>query len=129
MCYAQAYARTNMSQKELMEFVKNARVENERRRVEASEKSGNKPFLALDVGETKVTLLPEIPAVRQSSYGKEQYCFVVEHEGVQKTWTVTINSPLAIKVINKLLKAPTPVVIVRSGEGKSTRLDLKEKKE
>jgi len=118
-----------MSQKELMEFVKTARTQNEERKVAALAERGDRPYLELEVGETKVMLQAEIPKIRTSSYGKEQYCFIVEHEDKMKVWTVTINSPIAIQVINKLLKAPTSMVIVRSGAGKSTRLDLKEKKE
>ena len=113
-------------QTKLVDFVQNARKENEAARAAALKESGDLPFLQLAIGENKLTLMPTIPTVRESSWGKMQYCFTVDHDGQLKTWTVTKNSPMALKVINLLLKAPVKLTVIRTGTGTSTRIDLKE---
>ena len=123
-----AYLRTLMSQKEIGEFVRKVRKENEERKAKALEEKGSSPFVVLEEGLNKLMLMPEIPEERESSFGKMQFCFKVKQGGVDKVWTVTKNSPLAIKVIDKLLKAPCEITVNRLGVGKNTRLDLVEKK-
>ena len=116
-----------MSSKDLMEFVKGARAENKARQEKSMAEGGQKPFLKLEAGETVLTLQPTIPIVRKNSFGQEQYGFEVEHEKVLKLWTLSKNNPIAIKIVDKLLKAPCKITVIRTGEGKATRYDLKEK--
>jgi hypothetical protein len=117
-----------MSQKELGDFVRKARKENEERKAEALAAKGDSPYLNLEEGLNKFMLQPEIPSERESSFGKTQYCFKVTQGGTEKVWTVTKNSPMAQQVVDKLLKAPVELTVNRLGTGKSTRLALLEKK-
>ena len=116
-----------MSSKDLMDFVKGARAENKARQEKNLAEGGQRPFLKLEAGETKLILQATVPVTRKNSFGQEQYGFEVEHEKVIKLWTLSKNNPIAIKVVDKLLKAPVTITVIRTGEGKATRYDLKEK--
>ena len=116
-----------MSTKDLMDFVKGARAENKARQEKAMSEGGQRPFLKLETGETKLILQATVPIVRKNSFGQEQYGFEVEHDKTIKLWTLSKNNPIAIKIVDKLLKAPVAITVIRTGEGKATRYDLKEK--
>ena len=110
-------------------FVDGVVKENDARREAAMKEKGLNPYLQLDKGITEFTLLPFKPVVRTSSFGKDQFVFKVEKKSatgelVKYDWTVTRNSPLTVIVVKKLLEAPVPLKVMRSGDGKSTRYEL-----
>jgi hypothetical protein len=115
-----------MTDVSIEEWIATTKKASKARRDEQLRAQGGNPFLTLPVGETEVTLQRAVPIVKQNSFGKDQYHFTVEHEKAMKTWTVTVNSPMAEVIIDKLAKAPCKVTIVRSGTGKATRLDIKQ---
>lgn len=110
-------------------FVDGVVKENEARRDAAMKEKGLSPFLSLEKGITKFTLLPFKPTIRTSSFGKDQFVFKVEKKNSQGSlekydWTVTRNSPLAVEVVKKLLEAPVEISVMKSGEGTTTRYEL-----
>ena len=112
--------------KELLDFVRTAEAENSERLEASLKEKGRAPYLELEQGENKVTILPKKPTSRTNNFGKDQWVFKVAKGGEEKDWGVTKSSPMAIKVIRKLAQAPCEIVIIRTGRGQATRIDLKE---
>ena len=90
-------------------------------------KLGRNPYLRLDQGENKFTLLPEIPTPKVSNWGKEQEVFRVQKNGDEYDWPITVTSPMYIKIARMMPKAPVDVTVVRVGTGQQTRLSLIDK--
>ncbi|MFC1803282.1 hypothetical protein ACFL0D_04930 [Thermoproteota archaeon] len=85
---------------------------------------GRSPYLRLEQGENKITLLPVTPIPKTSNWGKEQEIFKVQRDGVEYDWPVTITSPMYIRVARNMPKAPVELTVVRVGLGQQTRLSL-----
>jgi len=109
---------------ELDDFISAELEKAKERRDAAMKEAGVLPFLTLEKGMNEFTLLPEVPATRWSSFGKEQYCFKVEQDGTDKVWTVTINSPFSREVLDLLRTAPCEATVMKSGSGKDTRYEF-----
>jgi starvation-inducible outer membrane lipoprotein len=109
----------------VLDFVKGQRKVFADQKEKALKDKGLSEFVKLDIGENVLTLQPEIPSVRENNFGKEQFLFKVTQGDKVKTWSVTTNSPMAPKLVDLLLKAPIKVIVIRTGLGKDTRIDLK----
>ena len=97
-------------------------------RIEANLKDqGRSPYLRLEQGENKFTLLPIVPTPKTSNWGKKQEVFKVQKDDTEYDWPITVTSPMYIKIARKMPQAPIDVTVVRVGEGQQTRLSLIEK--
>jgi len=85
---------------------------------------GRSPYLRLEQGENKITLLATQPTLKTSNWGKEQEVFKVLKNGIEYDWPVTVTSPMYIKVARKMPRAPVELIVVRVGLGQQTRLSL-----
>jgi len=85
---------------------------------------GYAEFLKLESGETQVTFQPVIPRLVEGSFG-DRRAFRVTVHGTEYDWAVNPRSPMYRQLLVLLKKAPVTVKIIRVGEGKSTRYDLK----
>jgi len=109
---------------DLDDFINEEVMKQEEKRDQAMKERGLLPYLACEKGVTKFTLLRAKPTTRISSFNKEQYVLKVNHKGELKDWTVTINSPFARDVLDKLRDAPIEVSVMRSGVDKATRYEF-----
>ena len=112
--------------KELLDFVRTQESENKERIEAALKEKGRAPYLELEEGENRITLLPKKPTSRINNFGKDQWVFKVAKNGEEKDWGVTKTSPMMIKVVRKLAEAPCEITVIRVGLGQATRIDLKE---
>lgn len=111
------------------EFIKKWLADEEAKREEAREKAiaekGLLPYLTLVSGKiTRFHIYKQIPETRMSSFDKLQYVIKVLHKDILKDWTVTINSPFAGYVLDKLSKAPIDVAVMTTGKDKDTRYEF-----
>jgi hypothetical protein len=109
---------------DLDDFINEEVMKQEEKRDQAMKEKGLLPYLACEKGVTTFTLLRAKPTTRISSFNKEQYVLKVNHKGELKDWTVTINSPFARDVLDKLRDAPIVVSVMRSGVDKATRYEF-----
>ena len=109
---------------DLDDFINEEVMKQEEKRDQAMKDKGLLPYLALEKGITEFTLLRAKPTTRISSFNKEQYVLKVKHNEEMKDWTVTINSPFARDVLDKLRDAPIAVKVMRSGSDKATRYEF-----
>jgi hypothetical protein len=109
---------------DLDDFINEEVMKQEEKRDQAMKEKGLLPYLACEKGVTTFTLLRAKPTTRISSFNKEQYVLKVQHKGELKDWTVTINSPFARDVLDKLRDAPIEVSVMRSGVDKATRYEF-----
>ena len=99
-------------------------AENAKRLEKRLAEQGRSMYLRLEQGENNLTLLKELPTQKMSNWGKEQMVFKVEKNDELYDWAVTITSPMYMKVVNLMTKAPVDVIVVRVGVGQQTRLSL-----
>lgn len=109
---------------DLDDFINEEVMKQEEKRDQAMKEKGLLPYLACEKGVTTFTLIRAKPTTRISSFKKEQYVLKVNHKGELKDWTVTINSPFARDVLDKLRDAPIEVSVMRSGVDKATRYEF-----
>jgi len=122
-----ALAPTN---EELEQYISEEEMQSEEARDKAMQEKGMLPYLALESGKiTRFKILKQIPQKRISSYDKLQYVIKVMHKDELKDWTVTVNSPFAGYVREKLSLAPIDVAVLRSGKGTETRYEFIEEEE
>ena len=95
-------------------------------RVQRLREKGKNPFLQLPKGVSEVKIIPEIPVKRMNNFGKEVADFTVEYQNEKYTWSISTNSPLYRKVLERLQNHAYTLKIIKSGEGKTTRYDLLE---
>lgn len=98
------------------------RIETERQGTLAEK--GYADFLKLETGETKLTLNAVIPRLITGGFG-DRKAFRVVLEGKEYDWAVNPRSPLYRDLLLKLKDAPCEIRVIRIGEGKNTRYDLK----
>jgi hypothetical protein len=100
-----------------------------RERDEAIKAKGGLPYLgSLQVGETKLWLMPTIPTDNPDRDGRPRKQFVVtkENRAEEYAWTVNIKSPLYRDLLGFLVYAPILLRVIRTGEGRTdTRYTVK----
>jgi len=123
-----------------MEKGKNEKVENktldtwtaeelkrlEQQRVQKLREKGKNPYLKLPKGISEIKILPQIPFKRINNFGREVADFQVMYNGETYTWSISTNSPLYRKVLERLQNHAYTLKVIRSGEGKLTRYDIME---
>ena len=115
---------------ELEQYITEEEMKSEEARDEAMARKGMLPYLALESGKiTRFKLLRQIPKTRISSFDKLQYVLRVVHKEELKDWTVTVNSPFAGYVREKLRIAPVDLAVMTTGKGKETRYEFIENEE
>ena len=107
-------------------------IEELKRKVESAQSEGKFFQLAKGVSVVEYTIDGK-PQVRISKFGKEQMLInVFGIDGTNfpdgpKEWWVSINSPLALSLVNKVdSKLNGTAKIMRSGDGEKTRYELLE---
>ena len=119
-------SKKDTSKQNIDAFIRQQEKENDERIRAKLAEEGKSPFLRLEIGENKFTLLPRIPTTRQSNFARDQSVFKVTKNDMEYDWPVTKSSPMHIKVVRLLSSAPVGLCVIRTGTGKNTRLDLKE---
>lgn len=113
------------SQEELDLWLSQEEIRRDEAREKAIEEKGLLPYLELVSGKiTRFKILRQKPEQRLSSFKKMQYVIKVIHKDILKDWTVTINSPFAGYVLDKLSKAPIDVAVMTTGKDKDTRYEF-----
>lgn len=98
------------------------RIETERR--EAMSDKGYAPFAKLGVGETKLTLQPIIPRMIKGGFG-DRKAFKITISGIEYDWAINPRSPMYRQLLVLLRTAPIEITVIKVGEGKNTRYDIK----
>jgi hypothetical protein len=99
------------------------KIEKERR--ESLAEKGYADFLKLEIGETKLTLQPAIPRLITGGGFGDRRAFRVTLKDQEYDWPVNPRSPMYRQMLELLKKAPIQISVIRVGEGKNTRYDLK----
>lgn len=108
----------------LDEFLDTETVRIEGERQDLLSEKGYAEFLKLESGETRVKFMPSIPRFVEGSFG-DRRAFRVIVKDKEYDWSVNPRSPMYRQLIELLRRAPVEVKIIRVGEGKNTRYDLK----
>jgi len=95
-------------------------------RVQRLREKGKNPYLKLPKGVSEVKIIPEVPQKRTNNFGKEVADFMVEYQGEKYTWSISTNSPLYRKILERLQNHAYTINVIKSGEGKTTRYDIME---
>ena len=98
----------------------------EQQRVQKLREKGKNPYLKLPKGISEIKILPEVPLKRLNNYGREVADFQVIYNGETYTWSISTNSPLYRKILERLQNHAYVLKIIKSGEGKLTRYDIME---
>lgn len=109
---------------EYLDFLDTEEDKIEIERQGALAEKGYAEFLKLESGETKVKFLPIIPRLVQGGFG-DRRAFRVVVANKEWDWAVNPRSPLYRQLLILIRKAPVEVKIIRVGEGKNTRYDIK----
>ncbi len=105
-------------------------IEQENRRMEKErsdymDSHDMKSFWSPEKGSNKITLLAKVPRATKSDFG-DKMAFRVVAEGQEWDWNINPKSPMYRQFVKLLAKAPVEITIIRTGDGKQTRYDLKE---
>lgn len=105
-------------------WVEEEEAKEKEQRKQRFEEKGYKEFAKLGIGETTLTVLPVLPRQQEGNFGLQNIYRVKIGKDEYDLGTKT-GSPLNKILRNALKEAPKKIVVVKAGEGKSTRWSQK----
>lgn len=115
-----------MIDKVLSKWIDNENNRITKERIDYMEKNDMANFWKPEKGSNKIVLLPKVPRATKSEFGNKMAFRIEAEGGHQYDWNINPRSPMYRAFVKLLSKAPVAVTVVRVGEGKQTRYDLKE---
>jgi hypothetical protein len=114
-----------MGKKKAQNWIEERKAKADAERKAQLKEKGFAEFFKLPVGETTIEVMTDIePREREGNFGT-QCIFRIKVGKDTNDLSVALRSPLYRFLLDNLSKGKTKFTIVRTGEGKSTKYDIK----